>query len=413
MVHEIVRGYISRHALLRAGDRVAVAVSGGADSVALLRILLELRAQIGLVLSVAHFDHQVRGAESAADADFVRALAEQHGLEFHFTGGDALEHSRATSSSLETAGRELRYAFFSRLLQDGRVNRIATAHTQDDQAETVLMRLVRGAHTRGLGGIHPKRALRADEGAHEVRGAGAREVPHKSPDDCTIVRPMLEVRRTAVEEYLRASGQSWREDATNADVHHLRNRIRRELLPMLARDYNPAIVAALCRLADVSRGEEDFWRSELMPLLPTIVTPGMPVRGGGRDSGGPSRSGSRFRSGSRPDFRTDSQSEPRNDLRNDSPNDSPNDWPNDSRTDPRPDLPTTSFALQLEKLKGMKLAALRRLVVYACGEYGIELVSEHVDRVLDVAEKRMKACELPGGWRVSRSFRELQFSRKN
>src|SRR5689334_18758621 len=146
--------YIRRHGLMRPGDRVGVAVSGGADSVALLRLLLEARAELGVVLSVVHFNHKIRGAEADADEQFVRELAGQHGLEFHCDSDDVPAFAEENKLSLEDAARRLRYFFFDRLTGDS-VDRVATAHTRNDQAETVLMRLLRGSGTKGLAGVYP------------------------------------------------------------------------------------------------------------------------------------------------------------------------------------------------------------------------------------------------------------------
>ena len=236
---------------MAAGTRVGVAVSGGADSVALLRLLLELRAELGIVLSVAHFHHQIRGAEADADAQFVAGLAESHNLELHSDSGDAPAHAREKHVSLETAARELRYAFFRKLLESGAVDTIATGHTLDDQAETVLMRLVRGAGGRGLASIHPR-------------------LRHPGP----IVRPLLGVRRRDLEEYLRGLTQDWREDSTNRDRQHLRNRVRHELLPRLERDFNPEVARVLAETAEVARTEEEFWQREIERLLPEVCPEG-------------------------------------------------------------------------------------------------------------------------------------------
>ena len=148
--------YIRKHELLKAGDRVGAAVSGGADSVAMLRLLLELRDEIGIVLSVVHFNHKLRGAESDGDEQFVAELAGRHELPFHGESGEVARHSAEKHLSIETAARELRYSYFRRMLAEDCMDRIATAHTLDDQAETVLMRLARGAGTRGLAGIYPQ-----------------------------------------------------------------------------------------------------------------------------------------------------------------------------------------------------------------------------------------------------------------
>ena len=159
---------IRKQKSIRAGDRVAVAVSGGADSVALLCLLLELRAELGIVLSVAHVNHKLRGEESDEDERFVAKLARQHGLELH-TGEAPIDRrhisqigseigfgSRSGISGIEAAARKLRYGFFRQLARDGRASKIVTAHTLDDQAETVLLRIFRGTGIRGLSGVHPR-----------------------------------------------------------------------------------------------------------------------------------------------------------------------------------------------------------------------------------------------------------------
>ena len=144
---------------MRAGDRVAVAVSGGADSVALLRVLLELRNELGIVLSVAHFNHGLRGEASEADEAFVAELARQHDLEFFCGRGDVREHALTSKLGLEAAARDLRYCWLSSLAESHNLNQVATGHTLDDQAETVLLKFLRGAGTRGLAGIYPEIAI--------------------------------------------------------------------------------------------------------------------------------------------------------------------------------------------------------------------------------------------------------------
>ena len=246
---EPVLEYIHRHRLLKAGDRVGVAVSGGADSVALLRLLLELRGELGIVLSVAHFHHGIRGAEADGDREFVAGLAQRHRLELHSGSGDAPGHAGARRASLETAARELRYQFFAKLIQGGAADKIATGHTLDDQAETVLMKSLRGAGTRGVAGIYPALA------------AG-------------VVRPLLGIRRSELEEYLRGLGQEWREDSTNLDRRHLRNRVRHELVPLLERDFNPEVTRVLAESAEIARAEEEFWQREMERLLPQVCRQG-------------------------------------------------------------------------------------------------------------------------------------------
>ena len=149
-VRENVLRYIHERGLLHAGDRVCVAVSGGADSVALLRVLLELRTELGVVISVAHFNHGLRGEASEADETFVAELARQHELEFFSGCGDVRDHALTNKLSLEAAAREMRYRWLTSLAESHKLNAIATGHTLDDQAETVLLKFLRGAGTRGL-----------------------------------------------------------------------------------------------------------------------------------------------------------------------------------------------------------------------------------------------------------------------
>jgi tRNA(Ile)-lysidine synthase len=248
-----VLAYIRKHALLKAGDRVGVAVSGGGDSVALLRLLLELRPEIGIVLSVVHFNHQLRGPDSDADAQFVTGLAQHHNLELHCESADTATYAALRHLSIETAARDLRYRFFRRSLGAARLNRIATAHTLDDQAETVLLKMSRGAGTRGLAGIYPQLSISGSEIA-------------------TIVRPLLATRRKDLEAYLVSLRQPWREDASNRDLRHARNRVRHGILPRLERFLNPAVHEALAQTAEIARTEEDYWQLELLRLLPQVWT---------------------------------------------------------------------------------------------------------------------------------------------
>src|SRR5271165_4355633 len=250
---EVLR-YICESGLMRAGDRVGVAVSGGADSVALLRVLLELRAELGIVLAVAHFNHGLRAEESEADQAFVTDLAHHHGLEFFAGRGDVREHALNSKLSIEAAGRELRYEWFARLAEEQRFDSVATGHTLDDQAETVLLKFLRGAGTRGRAGIYPQM----------FRGAERK---------IRFVRPLLSVTRDEVEAYLTSLGQEWREDESNLDRRFARNRVRHELLPLLERKYNPNLRRVLSDMAEVSRAEEEYWHQLVERELPSR-TPG-------------------------------------------------------------------------------------------------------------------------------------------
>jgi tRNA(Ile)-lysidine synthase len=249
--------YIRRKGLLKAGDRLGVAVSGGADSVALLRLLLELRSELGIVLSVVHFNHKLRGAEADRDEQFVTELAQRHKLELFCASGQVAKRAAEEHLSLEAAARQMRYAYFSDLLREGQEDRIATAHTLDDQAETVLLKVSRGAGTRGLAGIYPEVSIQQAE----LRN-------HTKPG--SIIRPLLATRRDQLEPYLNELGQIWREDKSNRDLRHARNRVRHGILPRLERNVNPAVRVALAETAEIARAEEEYWRAEVTRTLPGL-----------------------------------------------------------------------------------------------------------------------------------------------
>lgn len=253
--------YMARHKMVSPGDRIGVAVSGGADSVCLLRLLLDVRAELGLVLHVAHFDHQLR-AESGVDVQFVEALAREHDLSMHFGSGDTRAYAAEKRISLETAARDLRYQFFDSLLREGVVDKIAAGHTLSDQAETVLMKLLRGAGARGLSGIHPVLA--------RTRGE--------------IIRPLLFASRAEIETQLANLQQPFRTDATNADITFTRNRVRHGIMPLLA-DINPDAEHALAQTAEILREEDAFLDAEAERTLPFVLQTGAPARGGGRAAG--------------------------------------------------------------------------------------------------------------------------------
>lgn len=226
---------LGRYGMIRPGDRIGLGVSGGADSVAMLRIFAELRAQLGIAVLVLHFHHQLRGAEADEDERFVKTLAEKFHLEIECGSADVGAEARVHGWNVEDAGRRLRYQFFSTVAETRSLNRIAVAHTADDQAETVLSHLLRGTGVTGLAGIYPAAGL--------------------------IIRPLLELGREELREYLSELKQPWREDATNQDTSRMRARIRHQLIPLLLRDFDPAAVTRLSRLAKHAREDETFWRS--------------------------------------------------------------------------------------------------------------------------------------------------------
>jgi tRNA(Ile)-lysidine synthase len=225
---ERVLATIQRRALFPAGARVVAAVSGGPDSVALVHLLAELeRAGALSLVALAHLDHRLRGAESDRDAAFCRRLAEVLGLPFETERWAA---TRRTGRSLEELAREARYEFFERARVRAGADVTAVGHTLDDQAETVLLRLLRGAGTRGLAGILP------------VAGS--------------VVRPLLDLRRDELVDYLTAAGQAFCEDSTNRQLALARNRVRHDLLPKLKEQFGAGVPAVLARTADVARDDE-------------------------------------------------------------------------------------------------------------------------------------------------------------
>src|ERR1700685_1330137 len=219
--------------MIAPGDRIGVAVSGGADSVALLRILQNLREELGITLLVVHFNHMLRGEASRTDAQFVKDLARALGLEIVTASEDVSAAAALQGWNLEDAARRLRYAFFESVGASGRATRIAVAHTAQDQAETVLAHLIRGTGPSGLAGIYP--------------AVGS------------IIRPLLEIQRQDLRDCLKSLNQPWREDATNRDTRRLRARIREQLIPMLEKNFAPTIVEHLGDLARLSREQDLFW----------------------------------------------------------------------------------------------------------------------------------------------------------
>jgi tRNA(Ile)-lysidine synthase len=439
-VRERIFNYIRKHELMRPGDRVGVAVSGGADSVALLRLLLELRPELGITVSVVHFNHKIRGSEGDEDEKFVRRLAQAFDLEFQCESADTPSFAGEHKISLEAAGRRLRYGFFGRLMslpwrpraaatleisestcgspgeapgptkrdldhnqqapgpanygldsiqQPGPTNfgldrgqralgaarnfldRVATAHTRDDQAETVLMRFLRGSGTKGLAGIYP--GIGGWSGASVVTAVrkvdeAATAVPPypATPPAPRIVRPLLEVSREELGAYLRQLGQSWREDATNADVSFTRNRLRHELMPLL-RQLNPNLDEVLAQTAEIARAEEAYWEREVGQRLAKVGGPAMTVD-------------------KRPTSAQDGQM-----------------W-------------GTTPAIRVDRLLAEPAAWQRRLVRAVAEQHELRLEFDHVEEVLAMARAEASAAkikvELPQGWEAVRQERELWFRKR-
>jgi tRNA(Ile)-lysidine synthase len=230
---------LARHDMVRPGDRVVVAVSGGPDSTALLTLFRRAARRLGIELHVAHLDHGWRGRGAQRDAEFVRRLALRMGLSV--TIGHADDRKAPApgrrQSSREAIGRALRMRFLQETAAAVGAARVALGHTLDDQAESLLMRLLRGSGTRGLGGTHPV-------------------------VDGMFIRPLLGVRRAEIVRYLKSRRQPFRVDPTNRDTTLTRNRVRRRLIPLLEREFNPAAAEVLARCADLLRDEE-AWMDDL------------------------------------------------------------------------------------------------------------------------------------------------------
>ena len=302
------------------------------------------------MLFAVHVHHGLRGEEADADEQFVRELAERLVVPLRVERGDVPALADARGQGTEEAARALRRGVFERMLAERQVDSVATAHSLDDQAETVLMKLIRGAWTEGLAGIAPVVAL-----------PGGR-----------IVRPMLEVTRAEVVAFLEAAGQPWREDSSNAEPLYTRNRIRHTLLPMLA-EFNPQIRTQLARMATVARDEEAWWQGELARMLPTLMLPGQPTRGGGRT------------------------------------------------TSTRPEQ--ASVGVEVERLRNLHRAVQRRVLRVAGRQLGANLSADAVEMLLAMAGtgeaggrspaqrlERSGAVALPGGLLAQRTPRELRLS---
>ncbi|HWZ50183.1 MAG TPA: tRNA lysidine(34) synthetase TilS [Granulicella sp.] len=356
----------SREAI-QPGDRLCVAVSGGADSVALLLLLHAAnsvpRDSLGVGLSAVHVHHGLRGAEADADQAFVADLCRRLGVPLHVHAVSVPEHAAATGETIEEAARTLRYQIFHELLGSGAADAILTGHTLDDQAETVLMKLLRGAWTEGLSGIHPVVTVALPNSGRTDSGRTGR-----------ILRPLLALERRQIEGYLRAAGQEWRTDSSNADPAYTRNRIRHSILPLL-REENPSLDQTLGNMAELAREEEARWQAELARLLPQLLLPGKPVRGGGRSVS----------------------------------------------TAPSTAPGAQAISIEIDRLRTLDPALRRRVLRAAARQVGARLSFEETARLLALAgfaphptvtPRNGATLELAQGLRAERSLRELRLSRE-
>jgi tRNA(Ile)-lysidine synthase len=254
-IRKIVAETISDYRMLADGDRVLVALSGGVDSVTLLDILQHQSNARGLQLGLAHLHHGLRGSTADRDAAFVAQLAQARQLPLHLGKTKPWDAPRR---NMEETARIRRYTFLSDTAQRHGYQRIALGHHQDDEAELVLMRIMRGCGLRGLSGIPPVRPL--------------------APKGITIIRPLLRLDRVAIQAYAQSLQLTYVEDETNADRQHLRNRVRHELLPALQQTYNPNIKVGLTRMAGVLRDEQDWLEGLVEAQLEAAIRSANPQR---------------------------------------------------------------------------------------------------------------------------------------
>ncbi len=244
-----MRNTIERYMMFAAGDHVVVAVSGGADSIALLHALYEIKDELELRLTVAHLNHGLRGEAAQRESDFVQKIAHTLAVPCICELRDVRADKHTTGECLQEAARTVRYCFFTDVLERCHAQKLALGHTMDDQAETVLIRLLRGASTRGLGGIPPVRSG-------------------------TIVRPLINVRRSSIEHFLQERGIAFVPDTSADEPQYLRNKIRHELLPLLTRQYNPRVVEALCTTAALARDDEELLQEAAARVADEALLPG-------------------------------------------------------------------------------------------------------------------------------------------
>ncbi len=240
-----IRKWINRHRLIRPGDKVLAACSGGPDSMALVHILLMLRPEYKFTLAVAHLNHMLRGGESDEDEEFVEAFCRRHSVPFYRTAIDVRRFAQESGRSIEDAARYVRYDWLQKVALDIGGAKIATGHHRDDQAETVLINLLRGAGSAGLRGMQPERN--------------------------GVIRPLLSVNRQEIAIYCAEHQLHPRTDSSNRDTDYLRNRIRLKLLPDIEREYNPAIRETLWRTAALLSDEHNFIRETVLNLWPQIA----------------------------------------------------------------------------------------------------------------------------------------------
>jgi len=401
---------------IKPGDRICAAVSGGADSVALLLALHAANAtpreSLGVGLSAVHVHHGLRGDEADADQHFVEALCARLDVPLHLHHASVPDRVAATRETIEEAARAIRYDLFANLIASGQADSVLTAHTLDDQAETVLMKLLRGAWTEGLSAIHPVVLIPAV--LIPANQAPANQTSLPTQPKGKILRPFLQTRRADIEAFLKAVPQTWREDSTNTDTAFTRNKIRHELLPQL-RVYNPNLDQTLANLAELAREEETRWQTELTRILPQLLLPGKPVRGGGRAVPLPISKRSVILSEASQSHREAESKDPEG-----------LNLTQTARTIPsqrsQPPAANAAVSIELDRLRALDPALRRRVLRAAARQLGARLSFDETSRLLalcgflpnpqigtpTVAARTGAALHLSSGLRAERSPREIR-----
>jgi tRNA(Ile)-lysidine synthase len=256
-----VLDFIQRYSLIPNKELVVVGVSGGADSVCLLHVLAKWRKRLGIKLHIAHLNHQLREAESEADAEYVSNLAGSLGIPSTIDRQDVAAYRVERNCSIEEAARELRYAFLARVAREVGAHRIAIGHTRDDQVETILMHILRGTGITGLCGLAPCSPI-----AYDSQGTSLRA----KRSNLLVIRPLLDITREETASYCQEHQLEPRIDSSNLSPSFFRNRLRLHLLPLL-RQYNPSIDQALLRLADIAKEDNAFIEQQASELWDEVA----------------------------------------------------------------------------------------------------------------------------------------------
>jgi len=267
--------FIQRYSLIPDEEVVVVGVSGGADSVCLLHVLAKWRKERGIKLHIAHLNHQLRGVESEADAEYVSNLAGSLGIPSTIDRQDVAAYRAERNCSIEEAARELRYAFFARVAGEVGAHRIAIGHTRDDQVETILMHILRGTGITGLCGLAPCSPM-----AYDSQGMSWPTPPlslRASPlslrakrSNLLVIRPLLDITKEETASYCQEQQLDPRIDSSNLSPSFFRNRLRLHLLPLL-RQYNPSVDQALLRLADIAKEDNAFIEQQASGLWDEVA----------------------------------------------------------------------------------------------------------------------------------------------